>query len=63
MGRVRGRGRRKNRKLEQMYNRSMENMLFNKKCTYSRGNQFYILEVMKDCSLEIISYLDGQATL
>lgn len=35
MGRIRGMVRSQNRKLEQIYNRCTENMLFNKNCTYS----------------------------
>lgn len=48
MGRIRGMVRSKNRKLEQIYNRSMENMLFDKKCTYSRSNEFKIVADDRD---------------
>ena len=48
MGRIRGMVRSKNRKLEQMYNRCMENMIFDKKCTYSRGNEFKIVADDRD---------------
>lgn len=42
MGRIREMVRSPYKKLEQIYNRSMENMLFSKNCTYNRNNYFKI---------------------
>lgn len=46
-----------NKKLEQIYNRCMENMLFAKKCTYDRNNSF---KIKLDDQDSYFSLRDGQ---
>lgn len=70
IGRIRGMVRSKNRKLEQIYNRSMENMLFDKKCTYNRSNEFKIVAddrdsyfSLKDGSVVRVEEVKGDGSL
>lgn len=57
MGRIRGMVRSNYKKLEQIYNRSMANMLFAKKCTYERNDSFKVVADDKD---SYFSLKDGQ---
>lgn len=57
MGKIRAMVRSKYRKLEQIYNRTMENMLFSKKCTYDRNSLFKIVANYQD---SYFSLTDGR---